>query len=45
MAMQTHGEVQGVSQMARDVQAMAQQAAQTTSKYEKELVEVMHEMK
>ena len=43
--MKTQGEVQGVSALARSAKEMAQQAAANTSKYEKELAEVMHQMK
>ena len=45
VAMQTQGEVQGVSALACSAKEMAQQAAASTSKYEKELAEVMHQMK
>ena len=43
--MQTQGEVQGVSALARSAKEIAQQAAANTSKYEKELADVMHQMK
>ena len=43
--MKTQGEVQGVSALARSAQEIAQQAAAASSKHEKELAEVMHQMK
>ena len=43
--MKTQGEVQGVSALARSAQEIAQQATTNTSKYEKELADVMHQMK
>ena len=45
VAMKTQGEVQGVSALARSAKEIAQQAAANTSKYEKELADVMHQMK
>ena len=42
--MQTQGEVQGVSEVARNAQAIAQQAAQTTSKYDMEVAQMMHKV-
>ena len=43
--MQTQGEVQGVSQIARNAQVLVQQAVQSSSKHEKDLAAVMHQMK
>ena len=45
VAVQTQGEVQGVCQTARNAQVLAQQAAQSARKHEKDLADVMHQMK
>ena len=42
--MLTQGEVQGVFEVAHNAQAIAQQAAQTTSKYEMEVAQMMHKV-